>query len=690
MATTTLNVSPSTAGAKSSWRVHYVPGSGYSYTTPNTDGTKVTISVPSSLSGVVFNSVTFTYSVSSDPGTRKVQYYGTATNVTNANLLEKLQAGETEIQIYFSFRAPGGGTTEGLHEHYCTWSDITVTVDYIPAGLITGTVTTTQGSSVTYILNNQSVAIGEQIPVQLIVRPDVAISGVTMKIGDSDHTSSDYTENYYEVNAPAGVNTSVVFNINIDDCQLTNNIEDGYFSFVLHTASSTETTQWVHSELHLVGQRIAPTITAVWSDSTSMKSTFGEFVQSASHITCTITVSVDTEADSTTYITARTLTINDNTYTSGNGTFEIGSLNISGSVPFTINATDNFGTVGSLIGSITLLAYAQPTLTAVSMERYDITQMVPDETSDRVVTSLTGSITSLASANAWTMTATYTNGVTSNTVTILSGNDGRTLSYTNSASLFQYTLANSYDWNVVITITDVISTVSYEIVVPKTGAIFNIEVNGVAVGMRSSSTAQTPKFETDYESHFYKPVYFHSSVEYQQATSQTATFNQEVVLNKEATFNDDISIEGEVNSTNGVVVNADVQFMGSITDASGNPIGGGGGSSDTGWTAITLVSSAQATGYVPCGVRKKDGIVYIRGCVNPTTSIPSSNTNTVILATLPDGFRPPYDMFASDAAIANSSKLLIYANGDIQLINRIGASLSTNERISLTASYPID
>jgi len=687
MATATLNVSTNTVGAVSEYTAYESGPSGnrvIKYTTPSVDGGEVIITVPSGLANCVFNSAQLTYTVSSDSGTRTVKYSSTATDVTNANLLEKLQNGDTEIRIYFNFRATASGPI-GHYTKYCTWSNITVTVDYIPAGLISGTLTSTQGSTLSYVINDRSIAIGETIPIQLTVRPVSDVTSISFRLADSAHTSSGYTENIIQVNAPAGTNTTITANIGIDDCTLASNIQAAYVSAVFVYVDSTETTAWSATALNLVGVRVAPTISETWTDTTSLYSTFGSYIQNQSLMSCSISVAVDTSADSSTYITSRKLTINNTEYTSGDGTFSVGAIDRSGTVSYLIQVTDNFGVIGSKSGSLSFLAYSQPALTTLNIQRYNVSTSELDDTSDRVCVTIAGSVPSINSANAWTAVALYTNGITTGMANMLSGSDGSSFSRTQDASLLQATLSNSYNWTITVTLTDQISSVSYETIVSKTGAIFNVEVNGVSVGMRSSGTQATPKFESDYEAHFYNEANFHDDVLF--AANKTVSVASDVSFSGETSFSDDITVEAEVKSSNGITVSADVQFTGTITDANGNVIGV---QTDSGWQSITLDNGTQHADYAPCGVRKIGNMVYVRGVITPNTAIPSSGSTATLVATLPAGYRPPYNMIMNGAGIPQATSLEIDADGSVKVWNRVGASLGTSERISLTSFFFTD
>lgn len=138
MASINLVISPATGGAMSSW-TGYESGYGQvRYTTPTTDGFMATLSRPAELSGATIQSVSIRITGNGSPGTTYARYSGTAISMTEANLLEKLQNGEDNIQVYFSYRATGGTGGEGTHYASYTWSSVVVSVVYTPVGAVNG------------------------------------------------------------------------------------------------------------------------------------------------------------------------------------------------------------------------------------------------------------------------------------------------------------------------------------------------------------------------------------------------------------------------------------------------------------------------------------------------------------------------------------------------------------------------
>jgi hypothetical protein len=130
---------------------------GPAYTTPTWGGQAITVTIPAEMQGATFNSATLTYTVSSPSGTWYVRYNGESVSVGNANLLERLIAGG-KLDLYFSYKATGGTGGEGSHSASCTWTNISIAVDYTPAAGITNTVTVANAGTAVYLVIDEDEA----------------------------------------------------------------------------------------------------------------------------------------------------------------------------------------------------------------------------------------------------------------------------------------------------------------------------------------------------------------------------------------------------------------------------------------------------------------------------------------------------------------------------------------------------
>ena len=302
-----LTLSSNQAGAISTWTCIMYPD-GPAYTTPTTDSQTITVSVPAEMQGATFNSATLSYSVSSGSGTRKVCYTGGAVNVTSANLLEKLQNGES-LNMYFQFKATGGTGGEGSHSANCTWTNIAIIVDYTPATGITGNVTVTNAGTAVYSLERASLASGESITIGITARPTVAITRVTTEIrpGSLSQTMSYTTDKSVAANGGASLSYTLEIPAAMDTA-MTNRIYVAQIRIsFLGNNGTTYTGGWVamadassEQPFKLLKSRSAPVINGVsWGEiGTSHISSYGGLVAGKTIPTISFRVILDTSADS--------------------------------------------------------------------------------------------------------------------------------------------------------------------------------------------------------------------------------------------------------------------------------------------------------------------------------------------------------------------------------------------------------
>lgn len=111
---------------------------------------------------------------------------------------------------------------------------------------------------------------------------------------------------------------------------------------------------------------------------------------------------------------------------------------------------------------------------------------------------------------------------------------------------------------------------------------------------------------------------------------------------------------------------------------------------DTGWIDATLTSDFKAYGNVSSNnpqYRKKNGVVYIRGCVSPSTELEASATGKVIF-TLPTGYRTSYGIVKiCQGSGKNVWCLAVNTNGTVT-IARYGTT--ANAKVPTTAWLPFE
>lgn len=637
-----LTLSSDKAGALSTW-TGTRSGSSIVYSTPTSDGQKITVSVPAEMQGAVFNSATLVYSVSGGSGTRKVQYDGTGTTVTNVNLLSRLTDGES-LDIYFSFRASGGSGGVGSHSATCEWKNIQIAVDYTPASGLTGSATVTNAGTATYYLEKPSLAYGETMTLNLTARPTRDVSQISVTLYPGSITTG-FTMTATKSVAANSV-ASVSFTAQIDAATLaamTQRTHNAQIKIDFVSGGTTYTSGRVlcgdtvsGQRLKLVRQRSAPVISAVtWSEDggTTHVQDYGAPIALKTRPVIGFTVTLDTDADTGIGIDARTLEIADKTYTLSANSATIDVFASGGAIGYTISVTDSYGVTGTLTGSVTVLEYTLPTMRGAAISRY-VTGLDPhgqtvyeldDDGVDVWFDAVINVQTVLGTgSNPWTLRITPDGGTT---VTPVSASTVASVTYTHERSFITTTYAANAEHGFTVELSDAFSTVSLRLTIPKAGGILNIEKSGVAVGMRSSGTEQNPIFESAY------PAYFRNG----------------------------------------------------IYDQNGNPIGA---ADDSGWQALTPENSSQASGWAPCAVRRLNGVIYVRGAVTLSAVLSSSQSRKV--ATLPDGYRPPYNMLVNGGARNNYTCIEIDADGSVLFWNRVGSNITTSEIISISAVFCAD
>lgn len=201
--------------------------------------------------------------------------------------------------------------------------------------------------------------------------------------------------------------------------------------------------------------------------------------------------------------------------------FDLPTPENHGTVNWTYTVTDMFGNTATATGNTEIKLYYKPAIRTFYLERYDIEQtstgskQVPADDGEYIWLSLLADIASVNELNAWNSTMTYwkENDDESEAQNVpnwnLENTDGETIDISNNDEyLASLTLAAQYGWKLRLTITDALgysdSVVCDDI--QKAGAVFDVEPNGVAVGMRSTATELEQKFECAYPAQFFGNV----------------------------------------------------------------------------------------------------------------------------------------------------------------------------------------
>ena len=512
MASTTLLTSKSKASCTSTWTGTYNIGGSFTYSTPTYVSDRVTVTVPAALVGVTFHSAALTYNYTySQIGNKAVTFSDTQANVTNASLLKRLQNGDTSFVIAFSFQASGGTGGSGSHNATATWSNISLTVTYTDVDGVTGTVTVTSGGTATYSISTASLAPNETATVSLYLNPTIAITGVTLSLRPGSLTAAQQS---YSINKTVSANgsASVSFSVSLASTAveaMVNRVYTGQARITFHTAGGTDYssswTEMVGSDsgipFHMVKNRVAPVISSIsWSENeTSHLTAYGSLIQGRTVPVISFAVTLDTAADATVSVGSRSIVIDSKTYTPGENSCLLAAISASGSVPFTVSVTDSCGQTGVYEGTVTVLTYSPPSLTGLGIDRYSSSldsggHTVYELDDDGSHLWFDGSIsvkTQLGlGINRWSLCINGDNVVENSNTT--------DVTYTHERSFLTDEYENTVAYDFTVTLSDSFTSQTYEINVPKAGGYLNIETTGVAVGMRSTGTAENPLFQVAY------------------------------------------------------------------------------------------------------------------------------------------------------------------------------------------------
>lgn len=653
MASTTLQTSKTEAYAASTWTGTYNVGGSFSYSNPTTGSDTITVTVPAALAGVTFTSASVSYtSILTKAGSRSVKFSDTNADVTNASMLQRLQNGDTSMQVVFRYHANGGTGGSGTHTGEASWSNFSVTVTYTDVNGITGTATITSCGTATYSVDTPSLAAGETAVLSIYAQPTKDITGVSVVIRPGTLTGGQMSFSAARSIASGG-SGSFSFTLELTTAVLTamtNRVYAAQMQVSFTTSGGTTySSSWVNvtnsddgKAFNFVKARTAPVISGItWSESGSTHLTqFGNLVQGKTVPILGFSVALDTSADTGITIGSRQVTIDGKTYTPGTNSCTLAIINASGSVAFTITVTDSYGQTATYSGTVTVLAYTPPMLSEVDINRYSSslnsggqTVYELDDEGDRLCFDGIISVqTTLGSGtNAWTLKITPAGG---SVITAVSNSSTAAVTYSHQRSFLTATYDNTESFDFVVTLSDQLSTKTVEVNVPKAGGYLNVERTGVSVGMRSTGTEENPLFQSAYPAHFLNGIY----------------------------------------------------------DGNGNRIDAPG--LDTGWESMTLTGCSAVSGE-PAMTRKLMGIVFLRGAVRLSAALSSgsagASTGKLKIATLPAALRPGYTV---DKAIkmdhtAAPIRMYINSSGEVYLENRCGTAIGTNVDINLGITYAI-
>ena len=395
-----------------------------------------------------------------------------------------------------------------------------------------------------------------------------------------------------------------------------------------------------YERFKLLKSRVAPAISAVtWGESgTSHISAYGNLIAGKTVPVISFTVALDTDADSGIGYESRVLQVGGKTYTLNTNGGTLQPISESGTVDYTITVTDSYGQVGTLAGTVTVLAYTMLTLKNVAISRYvaslnaqgqTVYELDDDGTSVWLDAEITCQTALGTGSNTWTLTITPAGG---SAITVAANQALASKTYNHDRAALSGSYAATSEYSFTVELSDSFTTLRVSVTVPKAGGIFNIELTGVAVGMRSTGTTEEPLFEVGYKAHFRQAVY-------------GADGNRLDVVH------------------------------------------------DTGWVAITLVNSAAYDSTTTPMARRRNGVIYIKGAIKLNASLSSyaqGNTTRTQVGTLPTGICPSDNYQFSIVVEARYIKLIIETDGKMYLMNHCGNVVATTLKISLACNFMED
>ena len=289
--------------------------------------------------------------------------------------------------------------------------------------------------------------------------------------------------------------------------------------------------------IKLLSRRATPVVTGVeigeklvHGDETAL-SRFGNIVQGYSEAEARVTFQLE-PLDPYEYARSATLTIQGKQYetyvhpdTIGivgytEYTIPLGSFDFAGEdIPFTVTVENQDRDVGTFEGTVTVLPYSKPTLTAFNavrcVEKVDDvgdTVYIPTPEGEYIALDFAGNVSPLRGLNPWTLKIDCISDDVTYTETVDRGDDGEAIKPFADPLIFVRTLDNQKTWELTITLVDWFTTnldeeAKLTTFVLKAKFIGSISEKGFSVGMRPSGTVAKPRVE------FVPPAFCYGGIE---------------------------------------------------------------------------------------------------------------------------------------------------------------------------------
>ena len=315
----------------------------------------------------------------------------TLTGTLLNNLAAYFAAGNNTICL---FNPSPVKSSQGYSTNYMQWEECTITVTYEEAASqpTMSSYTVSMGSAVTIYTNRQSTAATHTLRYSFFTVNQTIATGVA----DSTTWTPPVSLAAQIPNATSGWGTLLC---------------DTYVGGKLVSTKSCIFTLNVPTT-------VVPSITGLtYSEATAgIAAQFGGYVRTRS----TLQVSITATGAQGSSITAYRTTLGGTVYTTSS--FTTGTLNTAGSNTLTVSVTDSRGRVTTTTRTISVLDYAQPSLTKFTAERCNSAGTAPQMDGTRVRVSVGGSVSPVGTKNtiacvvyyrtsgasAWTQAATIT------------------------------------------------------------------------------------------------------------------------------------------------------------------------------------------------------------------------------------------------------------------------------------------
>lgn len=213
-----------------------------------------------------------------------------------------------------------------------------------------------------------------------------------------------------------------------------------------------------------------PTVSMTVEDANGYLSTYGAYIQGLSKFKVTLTAAGSSGSTIKSYKT----TANGGTYTSSSFTTSV--ITTSGTLSISTTVTDSRGRTVTAVKTVTVLAYAAPKISSVSLKRCN-SSGVSDSSGAYLCLTFSSVVSSLNNQNTASYVLKYKKTTASNYTTVTLTNFTNKYSVTNGTYIFAADVSSSYD--IVLSVTDKFKTVDSNGTGSSTSKLFSFLKKGL-------------------------------------------------------------------------------------------------------------------------------------------------------------------------------------------------------------------